>query len=271
MEKIKISELKPFIVDGMPPLTEEERNKLKLDIQVKGVKDPIVVSEDFEVIDGNHRVELCIELGIEEIPYIIRKYNNLKEKKDDAITCQMARRNLTTDQRYWLIYAYWKEYGVEKDVAGRPKKDGQGLSTFLSQDEIGEVFGVHRNTVKNAVRYGKNFEYCQEHGIEKERLIKKAREKGTDEVIKAARKQWEIDGKEDELPTATKLPDPDWMQNAKGLHVATFYDYEIEEDTPQTIMAQVYSDMERAIKKAKEHRELDKYRMVLMILPGRGE
>ena len=91
-------------------------------------------------------------MGIKEVPCIVRHYNNEKDKIDDAVRYQMARRNLKTYQTYGLIYNYWKEFGFEHGETLKKGSEKQELSLGkLTFDEIGTIFGVAELTVRRAV------------------------------------------------------------------------------------------------------------------------
>jgi disulfide oxidoreductase YuzD len=47
--------------DAMPPLSPEERTELKANIEKNGVVYDLVVTDENEVIDGHHRLEIAVE------------------------------------------------------------------------------------------------------------------------------------------------------------------------------------------------------------------
>jgi ParB-like chromosome segregation protein Spo0J len=55
----------------MPEIQATARDMLRKSIQTFGIKVPIRVSEDFEIIDGRTRFEIAKELGINKIPCMI--------------------------------------------------------------------------------------------------------------------------------------------------------------------------------------------------------
>jgi len=56
-------------------LTPEQREELKASIKEHGFRVPIILRKDsqgqFELIDGQNRIEICQELGIKKVPYIL--------------------------------------------------------------------------------------------------------------------------------------------------------------------------------------------------------
>lgn len=63
---------------GNRPLQTQHLNRLKASFEIKDLRVPIVVNEKFEVIDGQHRFEVCKRLGF-SILYLVRKGFRLKE------------------------------------------------------------------------------------------------------------------------------------------------------------------------------------------------
>ncbi len=57
----------PF-ADALPPLKPEERDELRENIRQHGVIVPIKVDEQDNVLDGHHRLEIAVELGLTDIP-----------------------------------------------------------------------------------------------------------------------------------------------------------------------------------------------------------
>ena len=87
----------------MPELTEDEYTELKSDIALRGVMVPIEYDEQGNVLDGYHRLRICEELGIKDFPKVIRAGMTEVEKLTHARKLNMARRQLTGDQKRELI------------------------------------------------------------------------------------------------------------------------------------------------------------------------
>ena len=77
-----------------PPLRDEEYLALRADIEKRGVLVPIEVDGDTgEILDGNHRLRACEELGIRP-PEIIRHFKTDTDRKEHAIVLNLLRRQL---------------------------------------------------------------------------------------------------------------------------------------------------------------------------------
>ncbi|MFH1605532.1 MAG: DNA methyltransferase [Pseudomonadota bacterium] len=83
----------------MPALSPEEYENLKNSIAEHGVQVPIEVDEQGNILDGNHRVRACRELGIKDWPSIVRVGLSEEEKRAHAWRLNMQRRHLTKEQR----------------------------------------------------------------------------------------------------------------------------------------------------------------------------
>lgn len=113
----------------LPPLTDEEYDTLKADIQENGILVPIILDEDGDVIDGQHRLQIASELNLTDIPFETKYGLSDDEKEDMAIGVNIHRRQLNREQRQTLV------------IHLRQK----GMSTR----QIAEKVGVHKDTVRN--------------------------------------------------------------------------------------------------------------------------
>ena len=99
----------------MPELGEEEYRELKEDISQRGVMVPIEFDEFGNILDGHHRLKICQELGIKEYPKVIRAGMTEEEKRTHARKLNMARRQLSQEQRRELIRQQLKETPEKSD------------------------------------------------------------------------------------------------------------------------------------------------------------
>jgi len=113
----------------MPPLTAEEYNELKSDIAQRGVMVPIEYDEHGNVLDGHHRLQICVELGIRDFPKVIRAGMTEVEKRTHARKLNMARRQLTATQ---------KRQAIQDQLQETPE---------MSDRQIAQAIGVANSTV----------------------------------------------------------------------------------------------------------------------------
>lgn len=83
----------------MPEIQATARDMLRKSIQTFGIKVPIRVSEDFEIIDGRTRFEIAKELGINKIPCMIS--DTLANPTENVLKydIELGRRSISSKER----------------------------------------------------------------------------------------------------------------------------------------------------------------------------
>ena len=115
------SELKALI----PPLTNDEYRLLEESIISEGCRDKLIVWDD-TIIDGHNRYEICKKNGI-DFNIEQKDFKDIEEAKDWMDFNQLARRNLTPDQRKIII---GRRYNREKKIRG-----GTGSNQYVQSDQ----------------------------------------------------------------------------------------------------------------------------------------
>jgi hypothetical protein len=112
----------------LPPLSPDEYAALRADIEANGIRVPVDVDEDGQILDGHHRRRIAAELGI---PCPTRLLAGLTEddKRAHAVAVNVHRRTLTISQRRDLVRA---------ELARDPSR---------SDRAIGRLCGVDGKTV----------------------------------------------------------------------------------------------------------------------------
>ena len=87
----------------LPPLAADEYAALKADIAERGVQVPVEYDEHGNVLDGHHRIQICVELGIAQWPRLVRHGLSEVEKRSHARRLNLHRRHLDQAQRRTLI------------------------------------------------------------------------------------------------------------------------------------------------------------------------
>ena len=113
----------------LSPLGDAEYVALRESIQTFGVMVPVVVDEHGSVIDGYHRVKVCLELGL-DWPRTVLSGLSESEKWDRARDLNDARRHLTASERKALLVRLNERMG--------------GLSLRVRSGKL----GVSRETVR---------------------------------------------------------------------------------------------------------------------------
>jgi hypothetical protein len=161
--------------DLLPPLTPAEHEALADDIRRRGVIVAVMVDDHNNVIDGQHRLEIAAELGL-EVPFKVVAGLDDAQKLDLALHLNTHRRHLTPSQRGMclaraegLMEKYANEALERKRKGGqdagrsRPQQDVECIpqpivpsdpivQTGKSRDRLGALFGISGRTVDHARR-----------------------------------------------------------------------------------------------------------------------
>jgi ParB-like chromosome segregation protein Spo0J len=116
--------------DLLRPLTASEYAGLREDVKRRGIVVPIIIDEDYGVIDGIHRLLLAAELGI-TVPTDMRRDLSPEEKRELAVAVNEHRRQLSAEDR--------------RELAKRSRANGKSIRA------IAEQLGVDKNTILNDV------------------------------------------------------------------------------------------------------------------------
>lgn len=124
-----------------PEMTEAEFAELVEDIRANGLHDPIVTTPQREILDGRHRYQACMDLGIDPQ---FRRYEG--EPWRYVISTNLHRRHLTDTQRARIAAK------MANRLRGRPKKNpsDDGVSGPPSQAQAREMFQVSESSVTRA-------------------------------------------------------------------------------------------------------------------------
>ena len=119
----------------LPPLSTDEFERLKADIEANGITDPVVVDEvSGAIVDGHHRRDIAALLNI-ELPQRAVRFGSDGECVAFAFRANMNRRHLTREQAKAMRESM-KQLAVE-------------LYEDHTQEQIGGLLGVTRRTVGN--------------------------------------------------------------------------------------------------------------------------
>lgn len=153
IESIKAAEaeamepkINPEFRDLLDIQSEVSYEELKKMIEAEGIRDPIVVWAEQNVIaDGHNRFKIAKELGI-ECPRVDKSFADEAEVKTWIIRNQLGRRNLTPAR---FEYYIGKLYNEQKAETAQEKQEGGGNVA----EKLAAEFEVSEKTVR---RYGTN-------------------------------------------------------------------------------------------------------------------
>ncbi len=137
----------------IPPLSEDEYERLEKSILAEGVRDPIITWNG-TIIDGHNRYNICEEHGI-ECPQVERQFESRDAAKIWIIENQFGRRNLSKYDRSVLALQLEPLYAAE---ARRRQQGGQGgillrqksdeATPIRTDEQLAKLAGTSRDTIR---------------------------------------------------------------------------------------------------------------------------
>ena len=171
-----------------PPLTEDELSQLEENILEEGlVLMPLIVWNN-TIVDGHNRYRIAREHPGIEFRVHEKHFNNKYEALSWICKNQLGRRNLTPQQKKYLI---GQRYDAEKNANGGDRKSenvksvGQNdplISPHVTRARIAEETNTSESYVKRADQYAKGIDAAEEvlPGIKNDLLLGKYKPKETD-------------------------------------------------------------------------------------------
>lgn len=149
VHQIKINEDRGKL---FPQPSTKEYLVLKEDIKENGILKPIIVNKEHVVIDGHIRYQIAIELGLKEIPVIVREFKDEEEERAYIWSSNFLRRHLNPFQKVEIAYnmfadqieAVGEEQEKDKTVKALAKK------LILSYGTLQKGFKIKQYIVKNS-------------------------------------------------------------------------------------------------------------------------
>lgn len=141
--------IKPEFESLIPPLSQEEFEQLESNILLEGIRDPLVIWQGV-VIDGHNRYRIARKHDI-EYRFIEKQFEDENEAKNWMIDNQLGRRNITKQQRDYLIglrYKAEKKQGERVDLTSR-----QNEEKLTTAQKIGSQYGIGSSTVERAEKF----------------------------------------------------------------------------------------------------------------------
>ena len=119
------------VVDLFPPMIPSEREALQKDIELKGVRMPIVTWRG-KVIDGRNRLAVCEDLGIDDFP--VEEFDGSEEEMlAHVVSLNMSRRQLNSGQKAVVGV----DLGVYRERLGDVELSGGQRTIELIASELG--------------------------------------------------------------------------------------------------------------------------------------
>jgi len=125
--------------------------ELKSSIKENGILQPLVVRREgnkYELIAGERRLRASIDLGLQQVPIVIRKSTD-RESLELALVENIQRSNLNCVESAMAYFRLMQEFSLsQEDVAKKVGKDRTSVSNHLRLLRLPEG-------VRNALREGK--------------------------------------------------------------------------------------------------------------------
>ncbi len=160
----------------MPSLTEEEYNNLEQSIVTEGCRDALVLWNGY-LIDGHNRYEICQK---HNIPFTTseKDFDNEHDVINWIIDNQLSRRNITEDQRAYLIGKRYKEekkeHGNTRESINKQVKchTDVSLDDKSTSQKIAEQTKVSPRTVERAEKFADAVDKVAENtGINPQKIL----------------------------------------------------------------------------------------------------
>lgn len=135
---MEISEIKshPNNTATFRDLAGEEFEDLKASIRDHGIIEPVVINQHGVIICGHQRVRACVELGISDVPVVVREVATDEEHETLLIEENLRRRQLLPSESFKAVKRLYELRGI--DGAGRPKDGGNGATVAQLSSELGK-------------------------------------------------------------------------------------------------------------------------------------
>lgn len=152
MEQIAITKLKPHPMNSQffDDMTGDSWTEFLESIKTSGVIEPIIATTNYIVVSGHQRLRACKELGIKEVPVVLRFYADDDAILKDLIETNIRQRGMIGGSTVKLgrrIKELERIYGITH--GGDRSKSSNG-TLEITQPDLAKQLGIDLNTLKRA-------------------------------------------------------------------------------------------------------------------------
>ncbi|MBI3315922.1 MAG: ParB/RepB/Spo0J family partition protein [Candidatus Omnitrophica bacterium] len=156
VQMIRIEQIQPSQFQPRQSFSHEKIRELAKSIKEKGVIQPVIVraadQDNFELIAGERRLRAVRELGLNEIPAIVRRVSD-KDVLEMSIVENIQREELNALEEAKAYRRLTQEFGLtQESVAERVGKDKSSVSNLLRILSLPEK--VQDYLSKNMITFG---------------------------------------------------------------------------------------------------------------------
>ena len=150
IENISTEDLIPFRNHPLKSRSGAEREELKSSISTQGTIEPLIVrpfssSEGkYEVISGHRRLEICKELGVTDVPVIVRNMTD-EEAVIMMVDSNIKRESLIPSEK---AFAYKMKLEAQKAI----EKQGAQVGHLKSRDIVAQNSDDSREQIRRYIR-----------------------------------------------------------------------------------------------------------------------
>lgn len=150
IENISTEDLIPFRNHPFKSRSGAEQEELKSSISTQGTIEPLIVrpfssSEGkYEVISGHRRLEICKELGVTDVPVIVRNMTD-EEAVIMMVDSNIKRESLISSEK---AFAYKMKLEAQKAV----EKQGAQVGHLKSRDIVAQNSDESREQIRRYIR-----------------------------------------------------------------------------------------------------------------------
>lgn len=177
---------------GMFTQEEEKVNRIAENMKANGfdVSQPIIITPDGKILDGNSRFLACKIAGITEVPVIIKEFQSKDEALDYEYHLQFDRRNMTDAE----IYSAYQRIVAKRNPDGTKAKTDVEIAAELniSPRQIGKIKEVERKASPEVLESFKNGEISLNKAYNQMKEETKIPEPVTDETVVESPKVEEV-------------------------------------------------------------------------------
>ena len=177
---------------GMFTQEEEKVNRIAENMKANGfdVSQPIIITPDGKILDGNSRFLACKIAGITEVPVIIKEFQSKDEALDYEYHLQFDRRNMSDAE----IYSAYQRIVAKRNPDGTKAKTDVEIAAELniSPRQIGKIKEVERKASPEVLESFKNGEISLNKAYNQMKEETKIPEPVTDETVVESAKVEEV-------------------------------------------------------------------------------
>ena len=151
MEQIAITKLKPHPMNSQffDDITGDSWTLFLESIKTSGVIEPIIATTNYIVVSGHQRLRACKELGIKEVPVVLRFYADDDAILKDLIETNLRQRGNVSGNQIKLSKCFnelERIYGI-KHGNNQRNVDSNNVGV-LTQQELLDRLGINKETYR---------------------------------------------------------------------------------------------------------------------------